>query len=339
LVQIAAVAERYENSDIQTKFYNSIYHIINVITNLMHLIHRLKLNHIRLIVKIAEVQKLQFAANSMGMSQPAASRILKEIEADIGAPLFVRQARGMEVSELGKAFLRHARVILSQLDSLETEIADLNAGDRGEIAVGSVTGPAVSNLVPAVEALKRAAPGVRVSIEIGPSYSLLRGLEEGQFDFVLGRLPHAYDGSEFDLLPGRQEDVVLMAHDTHPLAGQHRVTLAQVQNYEWVIQDRGTPIRKAVEGAFYALGLRPPANVTNSSSLLVALAMLRNRTIITPQTREVAELLTDDNIGSRICVLPLADSIRVPVFYAIKNRHRQMNRIGQGLLDDVLRRM
>lgn len=305
----------------------------------MHLIQKLKPSHIRLIVKIAEVQKLQIAADALAMSQPAASRILKEIEAEVGGPLFLRHARGMDVTEVGEAFLRHARVILSQLESLQTEVDQLNAGARGKVSVGSVTGPAVSCLVPAVEALKRAAPDVRVSIEIGPSSRLVRGIEEEQFDFVLGRLPTGYASSELELLPGRKEDVDLLVQKDHPLADRKIVLLDEARHYEWVIQDRGSPIRTAVEAAFHDLGLPPPDNVTDSSSLLVSMALLRNGAVISPQTREVAGVLMDENFGSRIKALRIPTNIHVPTFYVIKNRHREMNRAGQLMLDEVLRRL
>ena len=113
------------------------------------LTRRLKPTHLRLILEIARLRKLQLAAQHVGMTQPAASRILSEIEAQVGAALFIRHRRWMEPTAIGAAFLRHARVVLNELASLETEVRNLNAGLAGSVRVGSVTGPAVGVLVPA----------------------------------------------------------------------------------------------------------------------------------------------------------------------------------------------
>ncbi len=77
----------------------------------MTLAQRLKAPHLRLILKIAETGQLQIAASTLAMSQPAASRILAEIEAGTGSPLFVRHPKGMEPTPVGEAFVKHARAI------------------------------------------------------------------------------------------------------------------------------------------------------------------------------------------------------------------------------------
>jgi len=71
----------------------------------MNLIYRLKPTHLMLISKISETKKLQEAVDFMGMSQPAGSRILAEIELEIGASIFQRTPKGMELTLLGESFL------------------------------------------------------------------------------------------------------------------------------------------------------------------------------------------------------------------------------------------
>ena len=305
----------------------------------MDLSRRLKPHHLRLIVKIAESGKLQIAAGALAISQPAASRILAELETDIGARLFDRHPKGMVPTAIGQAFLQHGRAILATMESLETAVDDLKEGQAGEVRVGSVTGPAVQCLVPAVQAVRAASPGVEVSIEVGPSAGLVRGLEEGRFEFVLARLPQDYDPREFDILPARFERVSLLVHETHPLAGRAGLRLQDLSDSEWVIQERGSPIRAAVEAAFHAAAVPVPAGITKSSSLLVMLALLENSPVIAPVAEEVASLLTRPGIGARLRQLDIDLTISVTPYFIIRNRAREFNTAVDRVLTEVLARL
>lgn len=303
----------------------------------MDLTRRLKPSHLRLIVEIAKTGKLQRAAEAMAMSQPAASRILSDIETQIDSALFIRHPRFMEPTAVGEAFVRRARVILNELSSLETEVRDLNKGHAGSVRVGSVTGPGVGVLVPAIHAVKDSSPEIAVSVEIGPSTQLIRGLTEDHFDFILARLPPEYDSGDFRVFPARTETVSLIVRRDHPLAGQ-RATLADLALYEWVMQERGSPIRQAVEAEFLNAGLPVPRQVTNSSSLLIMLALLSRSDIIAPLSEEVAGVLTD-GIGADLVTLDLDRDILVEPYFIIADRAQQLSRAAERVLEEILMRL
>lgn len=302
----------------------------------MTLPRRLKPSQLKLIGSIEDSGKLQLAAEMVGISQPAASRMLSEIETDVGAPLFERLPRGMVVTEIGAAFVRHARVILSELDTLANEVTQLRGGQAGAVRIGAVTGPAVGALVPALTALREEVPNIEPTIEVAPSVSLIRGLEEGHFDFVLARLGSAQHVRTFMAHPGRIEDVCLIARNAHPLAGRS-ISLADTLPYEFVIQEPGSPIRSALEQSFLEHRLQTPGLVTNSSSLLIALSIVSGSNAIAPQTREVAQLLTRSPGG--LTILETRESTVVSPFLVLQSRHRQLSSVAQRLLDEVLRRL
>lgn len=302
----------------------------------MTLPRRLKPNQLRLIRAIEDSGKLQLAAEAVGISQPAASRMLSEIEIDVGAPLFERLPRGMAATEIGAAFVRHARVILSELDTLANEVTQLRGGRAGAVRIGAVTGPAVGALVPALTALREDVPHIEPTIEVAPSVTLIRGLEEGHFDFVLARLGSAQQVRAFMAHPGRIEDVCLVARASHPLAGQS-ISLADTLPFEFVIQEPGSPIRSALEQCFLEHRIQTPGRVTNSSSLLIALSILSGSDAISPQTREVAQMLT--RTSSNLTILETRESIVVSPFLVLQSRHRQLSGVAQRLLDEVLQRL
>lgn len=298
--------------------------------------HRLKPQHLRLVRAIQDHGKLQLAARAVGLSQPAASRLLSEIETDAGGPLFDRLPKGMRATPMGAAFVRHARVILAEIDALSGELSQLRDGTAGVVRVGAVTGPAVGVLVPALMALRERTPDIQPTIEVAPSVALIRGLEEGRFDFVMARPGSDNDTRAFLAWPGRREEVCLLVRGTHPLAGR-RITLAETLDHEFVIQEPGSPIRAAVETAFLSHRLPTPAKVTNSSSLLVALSLLAGSDVIAPQTREVAATLIRSQSDFRI--LDAEEEIAVPPFMVLQLRDRQPSPLTRALLTEVLRRL
>ncbi|MFZ0099530.1 MAG: LysR family transcriptional regulator, partial [Gemmobacter sp.] len=115
----------------------------------------LKPAQLRLIVEVAESGQLQMAAAATSMTQPAASRMLAEIERAVGAPLFLRQPKGMELTEIGAVMVRRARAMLREMRSMAAEVQALREGQGGAVRVGAVTGPAVGYLVHAIRAIKR----------------------------------------------------------------------------------------------------------------------------------------------------------------------------------------
>ncbi|MBS1302912.1 LysR family transcriptional regulator [Loktanella sp. SALINAS62] len=297
---------------------------------------RLKPAHLRLIRAIQDTGKLQLAAETVAMSQPAASRLLADIESEIGGALFERLPRGMSATPLGDAFLRHARVILSEFDALSDNIAKLQGGQAGTVRVGSVTGPAVSALVPALLAVRDIAPDIQPTVEVAPSVVLLRGLEEGRFDFVLARIGADRDPRNLHAHSGRTERILLLAGRDHPLAGR-KVGLADTLAYDFVIQEPGSPIRTALERSFLESGLPTPDRVTNSSSLLVALSLITSSHAIAPQTEEVAQMLSQGNSG--LGIIEVAEEITVSPFLVLQTADRPLTPIAQRLLQEVLRRL
>ncbi len=305
----------------------------------MSLATRLKPAHLDLIVRIAETGKLHLAAERTAMSQPAASRILADIERRAGVALFDRAPDGMRPTAAGQAVVKYARSILEGLDNLDREIGLVQSGRAGTVRIGTVTGPAVGSVVPAIRACRAEAPELEVTVEVLPSAPLVAGLAERQFDFILARIPPGADARAFHLAPARTERVTLLVDRAHPCAAREQVALAELLEDEWIVQERASPIRSAVEEAFRLRGLPTPARVTNSSSLLVALAMLEGSRAISPQSDEVARLIERQGAGQGPVRLHLEDEITVSPFFVIRNRAHELSRAAERVLEEVLSRL
>lgn len=296
----------------------------------------LKPVQLRLIVAIAEHGQLQIAAADTAMTQPAASRMLSEIERGMGTALFHRRPKGMEPTEAGQIVIRRARVMLREMRTLASEVRGLREGFVGSVNVGAVTGPAVGHLVPAIQKIKKTAPRAGISVDVAPSRKLLRDLAAGHLDFALARLLPEFDSRDFDIHPMRDEKVLLLVRMAHPLAQAPLVTLTELADYEWVMQERGAPIREAMVDAFGAVGLSEPGNAVNSSSLLLTLAYLAQSDAIAPISEEVVQLLTEAPVNAQFTALRIDRALRVSPYFLLCLRGRQLLPLAQRLRDLVL---
>ena len=296
----------------------------------------IKPKHLELVVKIAETRQLQLAARAIATSQPAASRMLAELEVQLGDALFFRHPTGMQPTPAGELLIRHARVVLSELTTMVDELEHHRSGSLGQVRVGAVTGPTLGHLMPAVQAILRETPDLRISVDVAPSSSLFRGLEEARYDFILGRTNPRSNPHDYRFHPGRAEIVSLMVHKSHPLAGQALVGMSDLGAYPWVIQEEGSPIRDAVEQAFRAEDIPVPTRVLNSSSLLVALAQVAEGMAISPQTDDVMGLLMSEKIDADVQVLKTRTTISVAPYFVIRHAHRKLSRGAERLLKRVI---
>ncbi|MBN3792216.1 LysR family transcriptional regulator, partial [Burkholderia sp. Ac-20353] len=178
---------------------------------------RLKTRQLLLVVALADEGGIHRAAAALNITQPAASKLLRELEETIGAVLFERLPRGMRPTLYGDALIRHARAALGSLDQAREELAALKAGHLGHVAVGAITSPGLRLVPPAVAAVKGTHAGVHVSIEIDTSNVLLERLAQDKLDIVLGRLSAEHDKLHLRYEPLTGEPVAAVVRPGHPL--------------------------------------------------------------------------------------------------------------------------
>lgn len=296
----------------------------------------LKINHMRLISAIAEHGQLGRAAEALAITQPAASRMLADIEGSIGAPLFERHAKGLTPTLIGRAIVQRSSGILLELRDLSREVEELKHGKGGSTSVGAVTGAAVGFVIPAVQQLKAVSPKAEININVEISPILVRDLIEGRNDFVLARLSPEADINEFDIQPARTESVRLVVRDDHPLADATEVSIQDLSPYEWVMQTHRAPLHEAVNNAFLAVGAQVPENITYTTSLLAIIAILTSSTSIAPMASEVSDLLIGRQVGARLKVLPLREPIVMSPYYLLQMKARRLSPLASRLKALVL---
>jgi DNA-binding transcriptional LysR family regulator len=120
----------------------------------------IRIPHLKLMVSLDDYGQISAAASVLNMSQPAASRMLSDMETILEAPLYERLPRGIALTPYGKAFARRSRTILLELREASREISDLKNGTGGSVFLGAVTAPAVQIVIPAIRQVRERFPRV-----------------------------------------------------------------------------------------------------------------------------------------------------------------------------------
>ena len=297
----------------------------------------LKLNHLRMIVTIEDHGQISAAAESMNMSQPAASRMLSEMESIVKSPLYERVARGVVLTPFGSALAKRARKILLELREASREIGELRTGKGGSVYLGAVTAPAMSLVVPAIQRVTRTYPGLEINIQVETSNVLARELLAARHDFIISRIPDELNPRLFTAHEIGIEKACLMVRTGHPLLKKGVASLEDLPAYDWVFQPPGTLLRRKVEDIFITAGVPLPENIVNTSSLLLTLAVICRTDAIAPIALDVAQFVCGQSShAGESCILPIDFPIEVKPYSLITARERAMPPSARLLHDIIL---
>ncbi|MBB3979391.1 DNA-binding transcriptional LysR family regulator [Rhizobium azooxidifex] len=299
----------------------------------------LKLNHLRMIVAIDQHKQVSAAAAALNISQPAASRMLTEMESIIKVPLCERVSRGVELTQFGRAFARRARTILLELDEVDREITALKSGAGGTVFLGTVTAPAISLAVPAIQQVSAAYPGIEVNVRIETSNVLARELISSKHDFIIARVPDDLDPRLFHVQEIGVEKACLIVRKGHPLTEKDTVSLTDLPSYDWVFQPPGTLLRRRVEELFIAGDVPLPATVVNTASLLLTVALVCSSNAIAPVALDMAEFVIENGGGpSEVRILKTDFDIDIKPYSLIAVKGRELPPSAKLFYDLILQR-
>ncbi len=226
---------------------------------------RLKLKQLRLLVVVAERASILHAAEALNISQPAATKLIKDLEADFGVRLFDRTNRGAVPTPFGEALVRHGKLVLAQIAQAAQELDDLNEGRGGRIVVGTLLAASAKLLPRTICRVRAKRPNVSVTVRDGTNHLLMPALAAGDLDMVVGRLPEFRHRAELVQERLFDEAVCIVARAGHPLAGRGSVALSDLAACDWILPLQETTLRRQIEKAFHDHGMAPRIAVESVS--------------------------------------------------------------------------
>src|SRR3984885_12120416 len=205
----------------------------------------MELRHLRYFVAVAETESLTLAAKSkLHTSQPSLSRQIRDLEAEIGARLMTRTARGIELTAAGRGFLDHARVVLLQVEAASEAARRVVPPAKPCFSMGFLTGHELTWMPEALRILRDELPNIDVMISSQYSPLLADGLSKGKIDAAFLRREKGMPDLVFRLLT--KEPLMVVLPSDHRLAALKAISPRDLVGETFVAVSSTAPVLRAI---------------------------------------------------------------------------------------------
>jgi LysR family hca operon transcriptional activator len=237
----------------------------------------MELRHLRYFIAVAEEGSLTVAAEQrLHTAQPSLSRQIRDLEYEVGAQLLVRSARGVELTQSGRAFLDHARLALVQVEAAVEAARRVAQPAKPTFALGFLTGQEMDWLPEAMRILRDELPNIKVSVSSQYSPDLAQGLLRGKLDLALMRPEAQMPDLEYRVVV--KEPLIVAMPSDHRLASQETIALADIAGETFIGMSNTAPVLRAViEEYLERMGveLKPAYRVDNLAMAMSLIASTR----------------------------------------------------------------
>ena len=294
---------------------------------------RLRFRQLRLLLAIDETGSLHRAAESLAMTQPGASKALRDVEQIFGAELFVRSPQGLQANEIGRCVLRYARLMASSLDHMRDEMTDILRGLGGRLAVGAIAGALPTVLAAAILRLKARQPSVSVELYEDTSARLLELLDQGELDLAICRTSVSNQPERFDFEWLHDERVSVAVGPRHRLAGATSLRLEDLAGCPWVLFPSHMPLRTLLERELTDAKVAFPRHAIETSSTFASVLLLsQSEELVTLLSTETLDFFAGHGMLRR---LPITLSVRAESWGIVRRRGAPLLPAAALLLDEI----
>ncbi|OLL29670.1 hypothetical protein BTH42_21295 [Burkholderia sp. SRS-W-2-2016] len=249
----------------------------------------MRIKHLELLLVLAEERSVHRAAQRLQMSQPGASKMLQELEALFEAPIFVRDASGLEPTAAGERLIDRARIMLGEVRLMKADVDEVAFGVSGRVRVGIAAVAATTLLSTVIRNMREEAPRVTVELQEGSITWLIEALLSGVVDCVLARLSEHTSAPKLARESLYDERVATVARVGHPIFATPVASTQELTEAEWILPARGAPMRESINRFFAAHRLPMPQPVVESVSVMANLSLIQSSNLLCFFPQPVAE--------------------------------------------------
>ena len=289
----------------------------------------LKMRHLILLVELGRHASIVNAAKAARLTQPAASRLINDLEHVLGVRLFERMARGVVPTSSGKMLIRRAGVVLAEMNAAHLEIAQTLSGVGGKVMVGSVLTPATSILANAIKLFKTRFTRTNIVVDLSTSQAMVERLLDGQLDIVLGRI---LDTEHVPLLrfePISDESHSVIVRPGHPLLDEPALSLLRLAEQSWIVPPAGSILRDRLSARFLAEGLDPPGETVETLAIPLVVSLLASTDMVVALPEAMVQSQLD---AGQLAVLPFDLGLRMDAYGIVTRRDHALAPGAEALL-------
>jgi len=242
----------------------------------------MELRHLKYFIAVAEEGSLTVAAERrLHTAQPSLSRQIRDLEYEVGTPLFTRSARGVELTPAGRVFLDHARLALAQAETGIEAARRAAQPSKPTFALGFLTGQEVDWLPAATRVLRDQLPNIEVTVTSQYSPDLAQSLRRGKLDLAFMR-PEA-QMPDLDYKPVLKEPLIVVLPSDHRLASRESVSLEDMAAETFIgMSDTAPTLRVEIDRHLEqsGLGIQQAHRVDNLAMAMSLIASTRGVALI-----------------------------------------------------------
>lgn len=267
---------------------------------------RLKLRDLHTLQIVSEVGSMAKASQQLGLSQPAISKAIVEMEQTLGTRLLDRSSIGVEITEAGRMLVDRTRLIFDEVRQGVKDIEYLSDPARGEVRIG-VTEPNASRLALTIARLSRRYPNISYFVEVTDTTTMMRLLRERTLDVALTRwtAKNAADDLRAEAL--FKTELAVMAAKQHALMRARKLLLKDLMQERWTLSPPDSFLGQIVRETFRRSNLELPATTVTSISIYMRLTLLAHGGFLT-----VLPMSMLQHPGDRTWLRPLPVELRDP---------------------------
>lgn len=282
----------------------------------------LKTRQLVLLVELGRHGSILHAAQAANLTQPAASKLLADLEHALGVKLFERLPRGVAPTWYGEVMIRRAGAALAELDAGHQEVMELLSGMSGRVAVGSVLTPSTTLLPAAITALKARQPRVHLAVSVDTSKILIQQLQNGELDLVIGRVLDSESAAQLSFEPLTDEPHTLVVRAGHPLVGRTDLSLPELARQSWILPPTGSILRDRLTAVFLSAGLDQPQQTVETLSLPVITSLMAQSDMVSALPCELVKPYLEAGL---LTELPFDLGLRMDVYGIVTRRAHQLS--------------
>lgn len=231
----------------------------------------LTLKQLQIFEAVAEHLSYTKASKALHLSQPAVSMQVKQLEEQVGLPLLERVGKETSLTEAGQELRHYSTTIRQQLDELDLVVDELKGLKRGKLHL-TMASTANYFAPQLIAAFHKEFPGAEVILDVTNRAGLIKAVENNLTDMaIMGKPPR---GHQMSGTPFMDNPLVVIAAPTHPLAREKKIPLAALENEIFIVREKSSGTRIAVDRFFAQHDIELPAGMEMNRSEAIKQAVM-----------------------------------------------------------------
>lgn len=216
----------------------------------------MEIRQLKAFIAVAETKTFTAGAKEMNITQAAISMQIRQLEDEVGLPLFTRTPRRVILTQAGEYLLQRARTILREHDAAVAEIRELAGAEHGRLRIGSASAAfSIEQLPVILEKLRGTFPNAEIAVSSGTSQALVEKILHGELDMAFISLPVETANVQTELL--FSDEIVAIAHPSHKLARETVISAAELAGEPLILGEKGGNTRRMIDEFFVQSNIKP----------------------------------------------------------------------------------